>query len=259
MTPTADAAPIVVMRDVSRKFGTKVVLDHMSLVVLRGETLVLLGRSGSGKSVTLKLLTGLIAPDDGEIRVDGEPVTGRSERELAPIRRKIGMVFQGGALFDSLSVAENVGYGLAELLRWPEEKIRERVRECLELVDLPGIDKLRPDELSGGMKKRVAVARAIATSPEILLYDEPTTGLDPATSEHVIDLIRAMQLKLGITSIVVTHDLAAAFGVADRLALLENGKIAWTIPLEEARTSPPEALVEFLGGQGSWIRPADWR
>jgi phospholipid/cholesterol/gamma-HCH transport system ATP-binding protein len=244
----------VAMKDVSKRFGAKVVLDRFALAVQRGETLVLLGRSGSGKSVTLKLLTGLLAPDAGEIVIADETVTGRSERELSSIRRRIGMVFQSGALFDSLTVAENVGYGLEELLRWPAAKIHERVAECLALVDLPGIEALRPDELSGGMKKRVAIARAIAGRPELLLYDEPTTGLDPSNAERIVDLVCSMQRRLGITSIVVTHDLAAAFGVADRIALLAEGRVGWLGPAAEARAAPPPALQEFFGG-GPWNRP----
>jgi len=258
-----DAAPFVVYRDVHKRFADKVVLDGLNLEVKKGETLVLLGRSGTGKSVALKLILGLIRPERGEVSVAGRKITGLSEKELARIRRHVGMVFQGGALFDSLSVCENVAYGLLELYRWPLDKARSRVEECLELVDLHDVEDLLPGALSGGMAKRVAIARAIASAPELLLYDEPTTGLDPATTDHVNDLIKNLQAKLGVTSIVVTHDLDSAFIVADRIALLEKGRVAWIGPAHVVKDDPPDAVARFLGNdeeeEGPWRSRASLR
>jgi phospholipid/cholesterol/gamma-HCH transport system ATP-binding protein len=236
----------VEMRGVAKRFGKKVVLDGIDLDITPGETLVLLGRSGTGKSVTLKLLLGLVKPDRGTIRIADTDIAKTTEAELVHLRRQMGMVFQGGALFDSMSVGENVMYGLREHFRWPEEKMRARARECLELVDLHGIERQEPGALSGGMRKRVAIARAIATSPELLLYDEPTTGLDPATVTQVVKLVRSLQERLGVTSLLVTHDMDAARAVADRMVLLERGRLAWTgTPADLADPSPP--LVRFLG------------
>jgi phospholipid/cholesterol/gamma-HCH transport system ATP-binding protein len=237
----------VAYEGVHKRFGAKVVLDGFDLEVERSETLVLLGRSGVGKSVSLKLLLGLVRPDRGSVRFDGQELVGLSEKQMAPIRRRIGMVFQGGALFDSMTVFENVAYGLLEHLRWPAARVRARVEECLGLVDLPGVERLMPSALSGGMNKRVAIARAIATAPELLLYDEPTTGLDPATAEHVNELVRSLPRRLGVTSIIVTHDMDSAFKVADRLAVIEKGRIVWTGPAAEAQATPPEPLARFLG------------
>jgi phospholipid/cholesterol/gamma-HCH transport system ATP-binding protein len=232
---------------VYKRFGGKIVLDGFDLEVRRSETLVLLGRSGVGKSVSLKLLLGLVRPDRGAVRFAGKDLVGLSEKEMAPIRRRIGMVFQGSALFDSMTVFDNVAYGLNENLRWPLDRVRARVEECLALVDLEGVERLLPAALSGGMAKRVAIARAIAPAPELLLYDEPTTGLDPATAEHVNELIRSLQMRLGVTSIIVTHDMDSAFKVADRLAIIEKGRVVWIGPAAEARVTPPEPLARFLG------------
>jgi phospholipid/cholesterol/gamma-HCH transport system ATP-binding protein len=262
---TDEQAPIAEWIGVHKRFGHKVVLDGLDLEVRRGETLVLLGRSGTGKSVTLRLLIGLLRPDRGQVRVAGHDVTRMRESELTRLRRHLGMVFQGGALFDSMSVLENVAYGLREHLRWPEARIVARVRECLGLVDLTHAERLEPGALSGGMRKRVAIARAIATSPELLLYDEPTTGLDPATTNQVNRLITSLQARLGVTSIVVTHDMPSAFAVADRMVLLEKGRLVWTGTPEDARERPPPALAGFLDvpdeeeeeGQGDpWTSPA---
>lgn len=239
--------PIVRYEDVHKRFGAKVVLDGFTLDVMKGETLVLLGRSGIGKSVALKMLLGLLRADSGEIAVAGESIIGRSEKEMAHLRRHLGMVFQGGALFDSMTVFENIAYGLVELYRWPLDRVRRRVSDCLELVDLAGIERLLPGALSGGMIKRVAIARAVATAPEILLYDEPTAGLDPATTEHVNRLIVGLKQKLGVTSLVVTHDLPSAYLVADRMAVIEKGRIAWVGPTQEAKDHPPRPFERFLG------------
>ncbi len=244
---TDESAPVVEFADVHKRFGNKVVLDGFSLKVCAGETVVLLGRSGTGKSVSLRLALGLTRPDRGHVRVAEYEVGAVKEKELIRIRRHVGMVFQHGALFDSMTVAENVAYGLREHFHWPEERVRDRVHECLELVDLHNVERLLPGSLSGGMRKRVAIARAIATSPEILLYDEPTTGLDPATTTQVNRLIRNLQKRLGVTAIAVTHDMDSAFSIADRIALLEKGRIVWSGPAGPAREAPPEPLARFLG------------
>jgi phospholipid/cholesterol/gamma-HCH transport system ATP-binding protein len=257
---TDESAPIVEYLDVHKRFGPKVVLDGLSLAVQRGETLGLLGRSGTGKSVTLRLLIGLLRPDHGTVRVAGYDLREVTGEELVRIRRHVGMVFQGGALFDSMTVCDNVAYGLHEHFHWPRPKILARVRECLELVDLAHAEHLEPGALSGGMKKRVAIARAIATSPEILLYDEPTAGLDPGTTTQVNKLIRSLQARLGVTSILVSHDMPSTFQCADRIALLERGKLAWLGPVDTARDDPPESLAAFLTPEleegDAWTSPA---
>jgi phospholipid/cholesterol/gamma-HCH transport system ATP-binding protein len=243
---TDEREPAVEYIDVHKRFGKKVVLAGLNLKIRAGETLALLGRSGTGKSVTLRLLIGLLRPDQGHVRVAGNDIAEVSDEELVRIRRHVGMVFQGGALFDSMTVCENVAYGLVEHFRWPKPKVLARVKECLELVDLAHAGDLEPGALSGGMKKRVAIARAIATSPEILLYDEPTAGLDPATITQVNKLIRSLQARLGVTSILVTHDMPSAFECADRVALLEKGKLAWVGDVETAKHDPPDSLASFL-------------
>jgi phospholipid/cholesterol/gamma-HCH transport system ATP-binding protein len=259
---TDEQKAVVEYRDVHKQFGPKVVLDGMTLEVRRGETLCLLGRSGTGKSVTLKLLVGLLRPDRGTVRVGGEDLAHMREAELTRMRRHIGLVFQGGALFDSMTVAENVAYGLCEHFRLPPAKVAARVRECLELVDLAHAEKLEPGALSGGMRKRVAIARAIATWPELLLYDEPTAGLDPATTNQVNQLIVSLRQRLGVTSIVVTHDMPSAFAVSDRVALLEKGRIVWSGATEVARDAPPEPVAHFLDVEPEgeeWTSPRDSR
>ncbi len=243
--------------DVHKRFGPKKVLSGFDLEVQPGETLALLGRSGSGKSVTLKLLLGLIRPDRGRVLAFGQDVAKLSERELSPIRRRIGMVFQAGALFDSLSVAENVAYGLIEHRTTEPALLDQRIAECLRMVELPGIEKLLPEQLSGGMRKRVAIARAVASAPEVLLYDEPTTGLDPATAKAVNELIRSLQRKLGVTSVVVTHDMESCFAVADRIALLGDGSTVWIGDVAAARDAPPPPLRRFLEGESdTWSQTA---
>ena len=243
---TDEQEVVVEYRDVHKRFGPKVVLDGMTLDVRRGETLALLGRSGTGKSVTLKLLVGLLRPDRGTVRVGGDDLSGMRDRDLTRMRRHIGFVFQGGALFDSMSVAENVAYGLCEHFHMPAADVSRRVRECLELVDLAHAAKLEPGALSGGMRKRVAIARAIATWPELLLYDEPTAGLDPATTNQVNQLIVNLKQRLGVTSILVTHDMPSAFACSDRIALLEKGRIVWSGETATAKDAPPEPLAHFL-------------
>ena len=239
----------VELHDVQKAFGEKRIYDALDLDVRRGETMAVIGPSGVGKSVLLKLIIGLHHVDSGRVVVGGVDVTQLDERELREVRRKVAMLFQGAALFDSMSVGENVAYGLHEHYRWPDEKVRERVAGCLEAVGLPGIEEMRPNDLSGGMKKRVGLARALAPGPEIILYDEPTTGLDPSNARRINELIVSLQQKLGVTSIVITHDMTSALAVADRVALLRDRKIALVVDHAQAESSPPPELERFMRGE----------
>ncbi len=234
---------------VHKRFGDKVIYRGLDLTVQRGETLTVLGPSGVGKSVMLRMLVRLQRPDGGRIVVDGSDLARLDDAGLRGLRRKVGMLFQGSALFDSMSVGDNVAYGLREHYRWPAEKMKARVAECLEWVGLPGIEAMRPADLSGGMKKRVALARALAPGPEVILYDEPTTGLDPANTRRINELIVSLQERLKVTSVVITHDISAALAVADRVALLEGGRIALIVGAEEAGRSPPQQLEQFMRGE----------
>jgi phospholipid/cholesterol/gamma-HCH transport system ATP-binding protein len=235
------------LRKVSKAYGQKVVLDAVDLQILRGEVLVILGGSGTGKSVSLRHMNGLEHPDSGTVLVDGQEVSGLSEDELVPVRMKIGMLFQGGALFDSMTVQENVAYALREHTRMTDPDIRARVIEVLGFVDLgPEVLPLLPSSLSGGMKKRVALARTIALKPEVLLYDEPTTGLDPVTSMTISRLIVDLNTRLSTTSVVVTHDITLALRVADRIAFLEDARFAFVGTAPEARRSDVAGLRAFL-------------
>ncbi len=240
---------LVEVRGVAKSFGRKRVYQDVDLEVERGETLTILGPSGSGKSVLLKLLIGLIKPDRGAIFIDGIDIAPLDERELRQVRRKVGMLFQAAALFDSMPVGENVAYGLREHFDWPPERVRQRVAECLAWVGLEGIEALAPSALSGGMQKRVGLARALAPGPELILYDEPTTGLDPANTRRIQDLIVSLKQRLGVTSIVITHDVTSALAVSDRLALVGNRRIALTVAVESARRAPPPELERFVQGQ----------
>ena len=239
----------ITISDVRKAFGDNVIYDGLDLEVRRGETLTVVGPSGSGKSVLLKLIIGLHQPDRGRIVVGGLEVTKLDEAHMREVRRKAAMLFQGAALFDSMSVGENVAYGLYEHFDWPGDKVRARVAECLEWVGLPGIEAMRPADLSGGMKKRVGLARALAPGPEIILYDEPTTGLDPTNTRRINELILSLQEKLGVTSVVITHDIASALAVSDRLALVRDRKIALVVDEAVAESSPPEALARFMQGE----------
>jgi len=236
--------------DLHKSFGDNQVLRGVDLGVGRGETVVVLGGSGSGKSVLIRHTIGLHRPDSGEVWVDDVRIDGFDEEELIATRKKVGMLFQAGALFDSMTVAENVGYGLREHTGWDEERITERVREVLQHVELQNVEDLMPSDLSGGMRKRVALARAIAMAPQAVLYDEPTTGLDPITANTINLLIRGLQERLGITSIVVTHDIHSAFTVGDRIAFLHNGRIEFDGTVEQARQTTQPLLRNFLQGGG---------
>lgn len=242
--------PIIHLENVTKRFQTRVVIERLSLEILEGETLTIIGGSGSGKSVTLKLILGLMRPDHGRIFFRGKEIGTMTETELIAMRRQIGMLFQGGALFDSLTVRGNVAYPLREHARdLHEDAINEMVRAKLALVGLPNIESMMPADLSGGMKKRVALARAIATDPAVILYDEPTTGLDPANTQRINRLILECQRQLKVTSIVVTHDMQSAFMVTNRLALLYNRHIEFVGTVDEARVSKNPIVQNFIRGQ----------
>jgi len=238
----------VEFKDVHKAFGDKKVLDGITFDIRQGETLVVLGGSGSGKSVLIRHIIGLHRPDQGHVLVGGDDIVDYDEEELIPIRKKVAMLFQGGALFDSMNVLENIAYGLREHTDMPEEEVREVVRGKLALVGLEGVEDLMPSELSGGMKKRVALARSIALDPRCILYDEPTTGLDPVTATTINELIRNLQQRLRVTSVVVTHDIASAFFVGDRIAYLFEGRMDFVGSVDEARKSAEPRLRHFLSG-----------
>jgi phospholipid/cholesterol/gamma-HCH transport system ATP-binding protein len=234
------------IRGLTKRFGGKQVLCGIDLEVFEGETLVVLGGSGEGKSVLLKHLNGLERPDAGEVVVAGMRLNDLSEDALAEVRKQVAMVFQGGALFDSLSVYGNVSYPLREHTAMDEDAIARRVTELLAMVELTQVEHLFPAELSGGMKKRVSLARAIALEPRCVLYDEPTTGLDPIVTLKIDQLIRSLQRQLGFTSVVVTHDLRSAFHVGDRFALLDAGRIRFTGTADEVRHTTDDLMKEFV-------------
>lgn len=239
---------MIEIRNLHKWFGANHVLRGVNLTVNEGETLVIIGQSGCGKSVLLKHIMGILDPDDGTVLVNGVDIFQLKDGEIDAVRLKLAMLFQGAALFDSLNVRENVGFSLYEHTHLPEETIRERVREKLGLVGLEGIEELMPAALSGGMKKRVGLARAICNDPAIILYDEPTTGLDPINSDVINDLILRMQEKLKVTSVVVTHDMTSAFKVGDRLAMLYKGQIIGIgTPAEIKSTSDP-VIRQFITG-----------
>lgn len=239
---------MIELRSVHKRFGEQIVLDGVNFDVREGETVALLGPSGSGKSVLLKHINGLIRPDAGTIVVDGELVSTLPRSDLARLRTRIGYVFQNGALFDSMDVYENVRLGLSDETQFRDEAFaRARVAECLKLVNLPPetVEKF-PAQLSGGMRKRVGIARAIAGAPKYLLYDEPTSGLDPVNADIIDELVKRLDRELGVTSVMVTHDVRGAFNVADRLALLSDGKIVLQGTPEEFRQSTDPKVKAFL-------------
>jgi phospholipid/cholesterol/gamma-HCH transport system ATP-binding protein len=239
-------ARFIECRNLYKSFGEKPVLRGINLTVEQGETMVILGGSGSGKTVLLKHMNGLMSPDSGEVFLEDLEISRLEEDDLRDARKKVAMVFQGSALFDSLTVWENVAYPLDEHTDLSPGEIQDRVREVLSLVDLEGAGEVYPAELSGGMKKRAALARALALKPKGLLYDEPTTGLDPAMTQRINRLIRDLQERLGVTSVVVTHDLESAFAVADRLAFLTAGQIGIVGTREQIKASADTSLHEFL-------------
>ena len=236
----------VEFRDVHKAYGEKQVLRGADLKVYRGEVLVILGGSGSGKSVTLRHMLGLEAPDSGRVLVEEEDITDLPEEELYRVRKKFGMLFQSGALFDSMTVFENIAFPLREHTEMDENELVRVVREKLELVNLPRTEHLMPVDLSGGMRKRVGLARSIVLDPKMILYDEPTTGLDPVTAQKINELIIDLQSKLNVTSVVVTHDIQSAFSVGDRIAFLNKGVFEWVGSMDDARNSDHPLLREFF-------------
>jgi phospholipid/cholesterol/gamma-HCH transport system ATP-binding protein len=238
--------PLLQLRGVKKRFGDVKVLDGVDLEVARGETFVLLGGSGSGKTVLMKHLEGLLQPDEGTVIIDGVDVSTGAPEALAAVRREVGVQFQAGALFDSLTVADNVAFPLREQQHLDEAEVQARVKDLLELVGLEQAASQLPGDLSGGMRKRVAFARAMATRPKLLLADEPTAGLDPMTTETVDDAIVAAQKTLGITAFIITHDLPTAFRIADRVGLLHEGKVIEAAPPAAFRASAHPAVKAFL-------------
>ena len=236
---------------VRKSFGPKTVLDGLTLDVPAGKTTVIIGQSGSGKSVTLKLLIGILAPDAGRILLDGTDLTALDPAGREAVTRKFGMLFQGAALFDSMTVAENVRFGLDRHTDLSPEAKRVRVTESLEKVGLRNIDHLMPHELSGGMKKRVGLARAIAYRPEIILYDEPSTGIDPIRADAINELINLLKSEMGVTSIVITHDMVSANRVADRIAMLYEGRIVAVGTPEEIRETSNPVVQQFVNGRAA--------
>ncbi|MFZ5861534.1 MAG: ABC transporter ATP-binding protein [Nitrospirota bacterium] len=239
---------MIQIQDLHKRFGSKVVLAGLTLTIERGETMVVIGGSGTGKSVLLKHVIGLMAPDQGRVVVDGQAVGGLDETQLTDLRKKFGMLFQGAALFDSLSVWENVGFWLTQHAKRPPREIREIAREKLALVGLKGVEDMMPADLSGGMKKRVGLARAIAHDPQIMLYDEPTTGLDPIMADVINELIIRLKRQLKMTSIAITHDMTSAYKIADRIAMLYQGQILEVGTPEEIRASRNPIVRQFITG-----------
>ncbi len=235
-------------RDLRKSFGPQVVLDGVSFVIEKGESVVIIGRSGSGKSVLLKHLIGLLKPDSGRVFVAGEDITDMNERELIRVRRRFGMVFQGAALFDSMTIEDNVAFALRRQRGLPEAEISRKVGEALEMVDLPGVQDKKPSELSGGMRKRVGLARAIVYEPEIVLYDEPTTGLDPIVSDSIDQLLMRVRDRLHVTTVVVTHDMRTARRVGNRILMLHNKKIHASGTPEEIFNSTDPVVKQFING-----------
>lgn len=237
--------------NVSKSFDGHKVLDNLNLNIRSGETTVIIGRSGCGKSVLLKHIIGLLKPDSGHVLINGKDTTRMDEKELNEMRMKFGMLFQGAALFDSLTILENVGFAMLEHTNATKEEIAKRVEECLALVGLKGIEDKKPAELSGGMKKRVGLARAILLRPQIILYDEPTTGVDPIMGDSINDLIVKLHTKLKVTSIAVTHDMTSAYKIADRITMLYNGKIIADGKPDEIKNTNDPIVRQFITGAGT--------
>lgn len=239
---------MIEIQELYKSFGDKAVLRGVNLRIESGESMVVIGGSGSGKSVLIKHIIGILKPNRGAIFINGTNITGLKETELYRIRRKFGMLFQGAALFDSMTVWENVGFSLLRDKTYTEKQIRETAIEKLKLVGLTNVQDLMPAELSGGMKKRVGLARAIAYEPEILLYDEPTTGIDPIMADAINELIIEMREKLNVTSITITHDMMSAYKIADRIAMLYNGRIIEIGSPEEIKHSENPFVKQFITG-----------
>jgi phospholipid/cholesterol/gamma-HCH transport system ATP-binding protein len=239
---------MIEIKDVCKSFGTHKVIDGLNLTIKTGESMVIIGRSGCGKSVLLKHMIGLLRPDSGSVFVDGVDMAKAGNRQIDDVRKDFGMLFQGAALFDSLSVFENVGFRLIEHTNMPLDEIKARVTECLRMVGLRGIEKVKPAALSGGMKKRVGLARAISMSPKFILFDEPTTGVDPVTGDLINNLIRDLHDTLKTTSVTVTHDMKSAYRIADRIAMLYDRKIIAVGTPEEIKNSDNPVVRQFITG-----------
>jgi phospholipid/cholesterol/gamma-HCH transport system ATP-binding protein len=239
---------MIEIRGLKKRFGSNRVLDGVDLTIQDGESIAIIGQSGTGKSVLLKHIIGLMRPDAGQVIVDGQDLGSLKRPELLAIRRRFGYLFQGAALFDSLTVGENVGLGLTDSGDFPVAEVGKRVKEKLALVGLTGVEHLKPSDLSGGMRKRVGLARALATEPAYILYDEPTTGLDPVMADSINRLMRKLQAETGVTSIAVTHDMNSAYFVADRLAMLNGGRIIFTGTPEQTRTTTDPMVRQFVEG-----------
>ncbi len=248
-THSPENGPIIELRNVSKRFGSLVVLDGVSLALLRGHTTVVIGESGTGKSVLLKHIVVILRPDQGEVHFRGKRIDDKSEAQLVDARRRFGFLFQLGALFDSMTVAENIAFPLTEHTTFTKEEIDQVVAEKLRLVGMDGLQSRRPGELSGGQKKRVALARAIALNPEVVLYDEPTTGLDPVRADVINELILRLKRSLDVTSVVVTHDMTSAYKVADRIVMLQDGKIIADGGPEFFRTTDDPRVRRFVDGK----------
>jgi phospholipid/cholesterol/gamma-HCH transport system ATP-binding protein len=245
---------MIEIKNVKKKFGKNQVLRGVNLTITPGETLVIIGRSGCGKSVLLKHIIGLLIPDEGEIIIESQNIERLNQKELYEVRKKFGFLFQGAALFDSMTVGENVGLALVENTNMSKDEVKKVVAEQLELVGLPGIEGMNPADLSGGMKKRVSLARSLATNPKYILYDEPTTGLDPVMSDQIDELIKELAEKLKVTSVVVTHDIFSVYDVADRVAMMHEGKIYFEgTPHELMQTTDP-LIKDFLNRTNKKIK-----
>ena len=241
---------MIEIKELHKSFRGNKVLSGVNLTIEKGETIVIIGRSGCGKSVLLKHIIGLLRPDKGEIFINGEDITKYKNDKLYQMRQRFGMLFQGAALFDSMTVAENVGLGLREHTDLLNDEVSKRVTEKLKLVGLSQVEQLKPAELSGGMKKRVGLARAIAMDPEFILYDEPTTGLDPIMADVINDLVIRMRDVLKVTSIAVTHDMVSAYKIADRIAMLFDGKIIFEGTPEKTKNTDNPIVRQFIEGKG---------
>ena len=244
----APSMALIEFRGVQKAFGSKVVYRDLSLDIHQGESLTIIGGSGQGKSVMLKLLIGLLKADAGSIKYDGEEVTQLNEKAYAKVRKHIGMLFQGAALFDSLTVRENVAYGLREHGKPTESEVDHAVNEALGYVGLPGIEHMWPSDLSGGMKKRVGLARTIALKPDVLLYDEPTTGLDPINTTRINRLMLQLKRTLNITSVAVTHDMTSAFTISDRIVMIRDGGVVYSGTPDEIRKTTDTYVRDFIEG-----------
>ncbi|WP_440444338.1 ABC transporter ATP-binding protein [Phascolarctobacterium sp.] len=239
---------MISLRQLTMAFGSKVVLDELDLDVYKGETLAVIGPSGSGKSTVIKVLTGLLAPTSGSVQIEGQETSGFDDDAWDELRCHMGVVFQYSALFDFLSVGENVAFGLRRHFKLPEEEIQRRVAALLEMVGMPATQSMMPAELSGGMKKRVGLARALAMQPQVVFYDEPTSGLDPVMTMTISRLIRKTQQTLGVTSVLVTHDMESAYFAADRIAMLYKGKIVQVGTPDEIKRSRNPIVHAFVNG-----------